>query len=45
MGLILAQIDFYLHARYAASRYVLAASVCLSTQNLENYWSEIDVTR
>jgi len=22
----------------------LAASVCLATQNLENYWSEIDVT-
>jgi len=22
----------------------LAASVCLSTQNLENYWTEIDVT-
>jgi len=26
------------------ARIVLAASVYLTAQNLENYWSEIDVT-
>jgi len=41
--------NYYPRASYAASRYgFLLASVCvsarLSAQNLENYWSEIDVT-
>jgi len=40
----------YLRANYAASRYCfwqrlsVCVSVSLSAQNLENYWSEIDVT-